>query len=121
MIRKKILVVDDEEDILRVIERRLSGAGYAVITATNGQDAITLAKKDHPDLIVLDIVMPDMDGGDVAYVLENDHRTKDIPIIFLTALLSIKEEKSKKEIAGKSFLAKPYNPEDLIKTIQKLL
>ncbi len=118
--QKKILVVDDERDVLTVVSKRLSDAGYFVITATNGKDAIWIAKKERPNLILLDIMMPDMDGGQVGYTLKNIPETKDIPVVFLTCLISKDEEKKGSNvIAGNYFIAKPYNPEDLLKEIGK--
>ncbi len=80
---KKVLIVDDEPDVLEVLGRRLTQAGYQVIKAQNGEDGILKAKKELPNLIILDIIMPDMDGGSVANKLKEDKTTKDIPIIFL--------------------------------------
>lgn len=121
--QKKILIVDDEEDVLKGLEKRLSGAGYSVVKATNGQDAIIMAKDQHPDLILLDIMMPGMDGGQVSQALKDNSTTKDIPVIFLTCLVS-KEEEGKKisaVAAGEHFIAKPYDPYDLLKEIAKQL
>jgi CheY-like chemotaxis protein len=73
--KKKILIVDDEPDVLSVLGKSLSVEGYSVITADNGNDAITLAKSEHPDLITLDILMPDIDGGKVAEKLREDPRS----------------------------------------------
>jgi len=120
MTGKKILVVDDERDTLEVLEKRLSHAGYSVIKTDNGKDAIKMAKKEHPDLILLDIAMPDMGGGEVADRLEEDIDTKNIPIIFLTCLFTKEDEAVQgHEIYGKVFIAKPYNSEDLLKEIKK--
>jgi CheY-like chemotaxis protein len=121
MEKKKILIVDDEEHILIMLQNRLVNAGYAVLMATNGKDAINLAKKEIPALIISDIVMPDVDGGDIAAALADDPATKDIPIIFLTAILKKEEEKEKRVVLGRRFIAKPYDPEELLREIDKLL
>jgi CheY-like chemotaxis protein len=121
MEKKKILIVDDEEHILIMLQNRLVNAGYAVLMATNGKDAINLAKKEIPALIISDIVMPDVDGGDIAAALADDPATKDIPIIFLTAILKKEEEKEKRVVLGRRFMAKPYDPEELLREIDKLL
>lgn len=117
---KKILVVDDEKDVLTVLEKRLTIAGYFVLKADNGADAISLAKSRRPDLILLDIVMPNMDGGQVANMLKEDPQTKDIPIIFVTCLVR-KEEAGDKEllVAGNYFIAKPYDPDELIREVKR--
>jgi CheY-like chemotaxis protein len=117
--KKKILIVDDEEHVLLVLENRLSKAGYSVIKATNGKDAIALAKEELPELIISDLFMPDIDGADVVGMLEQDPKTKDIPVIFLTALLRKDEEKERKIVSGRYFLAKPYDPDQLLKEVAK--
>lgn len=120
MVEKKILVVDDERDTLEVLEKRLSHAGYSIIKTDNGKDAIRIAKKEQPDLILLDIAMPDMSGGEVSDQLSEDINTKNIPIIFLTCLFTKEDEAIQgHEIYGKVFIAKPYNPEELLKEIKK--
>jgi CheY-like chemotaxis protein len=117
MAGKKILVVDDEEDIRMVVERRLVTAGYAVVTAGNGRDGLLAAKKERPDLILLDINMPDMDGGEVGQQLKSDPGTAGIPIIYLTALA----DRTIREAGGQHFLSKPYNPKELLEAISKYI
>lgn len=122
MTGKKILIVDDEKDILEMLEKRLSSTGYSVIKADNGKDAIDMAKKEQPDLILLDIAMPGMSGGEVAEKLKDDPDARDIPIVFLTCLFTKEDEAVQgHEIYGKVFIAKPYNPEDLLREIKKRL
>ena len=119
---KKILVVDNERDVLFVLKERLVAEGYFVITADNGKDAIRLAKSKAPDLIILDIMMPEMDGTDVAAELREDPVAKDIPVIFLTAMFSKREEKdAERVVAGNVVLAKPFETKDLLAEIKKLL
>lgn len=122
MLKKKILVVDDEKDILEVLEKRLSSAGYDVIKVDNGKDAIRIAREQKPDLIVLDIVMPEIDGAMVAETLKQDVSTKGIPIIFLTCLLTKKEESILgHKIHGHFFIAKPFDQEELLSEIKKTI
>lgn len=121
MAEKKILIVDDDEVLLKILDKKLSSAGCSVAKATNGKDAISIARRRRPDLIILDIMMPAMNGIEVAKELEKDYATKDIPIIFLTALLTKEEEKERKVIRGRSCLAKPLNMKDLLKEIKKHL
>lgn len=120
---RKILIVDDEKDTLSVLEKALTTEGYSVITADNGKDAKMLAKSMQPELIMLDIMMPDMDGTEVAARLKEDCETKDIPIIFVTCLLSKEEEKTIEDhaISGHVFIAKPYDIEGLLAQIERLL
>ncbi len=120
MANKKILIVDDEKDVLAVLEKRLSLSGYSVIKAENGKEAVAIARSQHPDLVVLDIMMPGMDGGETAQVLKDDPLTADIPVIFLTCLLRREEAGGRPVvIGGHFFVAKPYNPEELLQEIKK--
>ncbi len=119
---KKILVVDDEKDVLFMLEKRLTAEGYSVITTTNGTNAIALAKSQHPDIIILDIVMPGMDGGEVAAKLREHPLTRSIPVIFLTVLLSKEEEHQENHMIGSNItLAKPFDTEELLAQINGLL
>ncbi len=118
--RKKILVVDDEQDVLTILDKRLSWEGYAVIKADNGKDALRLARQEHPNLILLDILMPETSGAEVAEQLKSDSCTRDIPVMFLTCLVTKKDEIEKgHEIGGNFFIAKPYNPKELVVEIKK--
>jgi CheY-like chemotaxis protein len=119
---KKILVVDDEKDMLFMLEKRLTSEGYSVITATNGTNAIALAKSQHPDLIILDVLMPGMDGGEVAAKLKEHPLTRSIPVIFLTALLTKTEEcQENHTISNNITFAKPLDKEELLAQIKELL
>jgi DNA-binding response OmpR family regulator len=123
MHKQRILIVDDERDALRILEKELAARGYSIIAADNGNDALNLAKSEHPDLIVLDIWMPDMDGSEVAARLKEDLTTKDIPIIFLTCLFQKREEEEEqgRVVAGKVLMAKPYSISALSTRIRELL
>ena len=122
MNKKKILIVDDENDTLTVLEKGLTGEGYSVITASNGRDGVNSARSNHPDLIILDIFLPDISGNQVAEMLKEEPGTRDIPVIFLSCLFSKEFEKEKDNIAdGNIFFAKPYDAEQLSTEIEKLL
>ena len=122
MENKKILIVDDEHDILTMLSKRLKAEGYSVITADCGKNALITAKSQHIDLVILDVVLPDMEGGEVAAKLNNDHRTKDIPVIFLTALLPKSEEWERKHLIGGNITySKPYDEVELIEQIEHIL
>lgn len=118
----KILVVDDEKNLLLVLQTLLTNQGYSVFAASRGKDALIMAKSKRPDLIILDIMLPDMHGPKVAEELKEDIDTKDIPILFLTALLTKKEEGEKKRFAGNNVvIAKPFDTNQLLNEIEKLL
>ena len=122
MKKKKILIVDDDKDVLSVLEKRLTAEKYSVISADNGQDALILAKAQHPHLIILDIIIPSIDGAEVAGKLREDPETRNIPVIFLTCMLTQEEEKQKRHrIAGNIFIAKPYDIKELLSEIKKLV
>ena len=122
MEQKKILIVDDEEDVLSLLKIRLTAKGYFVITATNGKDALMLANSKHPDIIVLDILMPGMDGPEIATRLKESPGTRDIPVMFLTCLYAKAEESESGHLVGDRLIfAKPFDSEELADTIEKLL
>jgi len=113
-----ILIVDDDKVTLRTLEKILIREGYCVIPLSLGKEVIRIAKDRNPDLIILDIMMPDMDGGDVAAVLKNDPVTKRIPIIFLSSLVTKREEESSSSKYGLYFISKPFEREELLRKIR---
>jgi CheY-like chemotaxis protein len=119
--KKQILVVDDDPISIEILRKSLSEAGYSVISASNGSQALKIAAKMSPNLIVLDIVMPGLDGGEVANILKKDIITKNIPIIFLSSLIKEKEEKIYSDKDKIAHLSKPYNQEKMLKEIKKQL
>lgn len=121
MDRKDVLIVDDDIITQNMLKTALGNAGYGTIVASNGKEALDLAAGRLPGVIILDIMMPDMDGGEVADILRKNPRTKEIPIIFLSSLISKQEEKTgaKKDIV--SFLSKPYNREILLNEVRRYL
>lgn len=117
----KILVIDDEHDILDTVSARLIAAGYAVVTADTGEGGFAKAVKEKPDLILLDIMLPDIDGGVVAAKLRANVLTKKIPVIFLTCIVSDKEIEGKDTIGGNMFIAKPFKSDELLAKIRDVL
>lgn len=119
---KKILAVDDDPEILRLLEKRLRLVGYEVITTTNGNEAVDLARRELPNLVILDILMPGMDGSEVAAKLYEDPKTKEIPVLFLTCLFTKTEEKFEGHEFGRHyFVAKPFDPKDLLNEVAKII
>ena len=122
MDRKNILIIDDEKDVLMVLEKGLTAEGYSVIAASNGNEAIDLAKSRHPNLVILDVLMPGMDGGEVARKLKDMPETKDIPVIFLTGMFPTrKESEDFQMIADHVLFYKPYEILKLINVIENVL
>jgi CheY-like chemotaxis protein len=120
----KVLVVDDEVDFCYFVQKNLMHEGiFDVITATNGKDGIELAESELPDIILLDLVMPDMPGEDVAAALKENPATADIPILFITALASKDDivDREDNKIGNNYMLPKPVRTKKLIKTILKIL
>lgn len=119
--KETILIVDDEADLLDLIEYNLEKEGYNVLKAENGQDGIKLARKHNPDLIILDIMMPQMTGIEVCQVLKDDPVLKIRPVIFLTARSDEKTEIEGLEMGADDFLSKPISTSKLISRIRTVL
>jgi len=119
--KKKILITDDEADLREVLSMRLSKAGYNILEADNGKDALRIAKEEEPNLIILDIMMPEMDGMSVSQQLKENVVTKDIPIIFLTGLQDKTTESSDHRSGVNIIFAKPYEPKELLAIVKKLI
>lgn len=121
MDKKRILIVDDEAGITRTLKLYLEATGaYEVRTENQGRRALPAAREFRPNLVLLDVVMPDIDGGTVAAQFDADAALKDIPVVFLTALVSNKEIGSQgRSIGGRPFLAKPLDPKKLIEYVEQ--
>jgi len=121
MYKKRVLIIDDEENFCKLVKKNIEQTGeFEVHIATNGEDGIRLARGIKPDLILLDIIMPGMDGGDVATLIKDDKNIKDTPIVFLTAI--VKEEESSPQASftrGYALLAKTVTVGELIACIKK--
>lgn len=120
---KTVLVVDNDAGALQVVARGLQTRGYSVIKTDRSPDTIILAKSNRPDVILLDLLMPDMDGAAVAASLKEDPQTCDIPIIFTTCLFSNQEQSGRKDhiIAGHMTFPKPYDIDELAGEMEKLI
>ena len=119
--RKKILVVDDEAEIVELVSFSLKQAGYSIGTAFNGMDAIKKARSLEPDLIVLDVMMPELDGFAVCEILRRDPATASIPIMMLTALSSELGRVAGLGSGASDFVTKPFSPRLLVQRIEELL
>jgi CheY-like chemotaxis protein len=110
---KKILIVDDEVTFLNTLEMQLRDAGYEVITAQNGTEGLVRCRAEKPDVVILDIFMPGMQGNRVAETISEDPVTAQIPVILTTSFLTRKEMPGDNLLGGRRFLAKPFKFEAL--------
>lgn len=118
---QKILIVDDEPDILELVEYNLKKEGYTVFTASNGQEGIAIAKKVHPDLIVLDIMMPKMDGIEACRLMRAIPEFKNTFMVFLTARSEEYSEIAGFNVGADDYIAKPIKPRALVSRINAIL
>ncbi len=119
--QKRILIVDDEEDILSVLKFRLEANNYEALTASDGQEGLNKARTEKPDLIILDLMLPKLDGYKVCRMLKFDESYKAIPIIMFTARVQQKDEELGKEMGADAYVTKPFEPEVLLEKIRQLL
>jgi len=119
--KKRILAVDDEKHIVRLVEVNLQRAGFEVATAYDGREALEKVKQDPPDLIVLDVMMPQLDGFSVLKALKQDPATKHIPVIMLTAKAQDADVFRGWQSGVDSYLTKPFNPLELITFVERIL
>jgi DNA-binding response OmpR family regulator len=117
----KILVVDDTDTNIKLLRALLKGAGYEVVTATCGQEGLTAATTEHPDLILLDIMMPDLTGYEVCQRLRAAPETRQTPIVFLTALHEMEDHVKGMDVGGDDVLTKPINKLELLTRVKSLL
>lgn len=123
MAKQRILLVDDEPDIVEVLKFRLEQAGYEIIIARDGIEALEKAYIEVPDLIVLDIVMPKMDGYQVCKALKESRNEKysSMPIIMITAQAKLADERAQAASSADDFVVKPFEAEELLGKIKRLL
>ena len=118
---KKILVVEDEEDLVIALSARLKATGYEVLVARDGLEALTKARMINPDLILLDLMLPKMDGYKVARLLKFDQRYKRIPILMLTARGQEMDQELGRQAGADDYMVKPFNSAELMERIKDLL
>jgi two-component system alkaline phosphatase synthesis response regulator PhoP len=121
MSEKTILVADDESHILHVVSLKLRNAGFRVITARDGQEALEMAQAQHPDLLITDYHMPQLSGLELCQRLKQDARTADIPAIMLTARGYHLEPRDTEESGILRMLSKPFSPRHLLSTVNEVL
>ncbi len=117
----KILVVDDEADLVRLIGYALQIEGYDIVTATNGQDALRAVQSERPDLVVLDVMLPDLSGVEVCRRLRDQPATAHLPIMMLSARSQVSDKVKALQAGADEYITKPYNPDELLQTIHALI
>jgi two-component system alkaline phosphatase synthesis response regulator PhoP len=121
MSKGKILVVDDEIYIVHILDFSLGMEGYDVVTALDGEQALDKLKSEKPDLIVLDIMMPKLDGYEVCKAIKSDPATKQIPVILLSAKGRNVDQKMGFDVGADDYITKPFSPRKLVERINQLL
>ena len=117
----RVLIIDDEAPIRLLCRVNLEAEGMEVIEAPDGESGIEKARHERPDVILLDVMMPRLDGWDVAEVLVRDELTKQMPIIFLTARAEVRDRARGLDIGGIEYITKPFNPLELAPLIEALM
>ena len=117
----RVLIVDDDPDILRLVSYNIGQAGFEVIAASTGRKALEIAQKQHPDLIILDIMLPDVDGMEVCRTLRQQYPSRRIPIIMLTARGEEIDRVVGFELGADDYVAKPFSPRELVLRVKSIL
>ncbi len=121
MAKEKILIVEDEKDIVKMLDYNLKKEGFKTLSAHNGEDGLDMARKENPDLILLDLMLPGVDGLDVCKAIKNEAKTSHIPIIILTAKAQETDKIVGLELGADDYMTKPFSPRELIARIKALL
>ncbi len=119
--KEKILIVEDNEDILMLLKSMLKSKGYRIVTADNGEDALRLAKEEEPQLVLLDLTLPKIDGYSVCRMLKDSESTKYIPVIIITCRSSLEEKILGLEVGADDYIVKPFQKEEVLARVKSLL
>ena len=119
--KKKILLVEDEPEFRLALRTRLEASGYDVIEAEDGAGGLEAARHQNPDLIILDVLLPGMDGFKVARLLKSDTKHRDIPLLMLTVMSQQSDRKMGQAVGVDAYLIKPYQPQELLDTVSTLV
>jgi two-component system, OmpR family, alkaline phosphatase synthesis response regulator PhoP len=121
MAKETILIVEDEKDIVKMLDYNLKKEGFKTLSSRNGEDALDFAAKEHPDLIILDLMLPGMDGLEVCKALKNNSKTALVPVIMLTAKSQESDKIVGLELGADDYITKPFSPRELIARIKAIL
>ena len=119
--KPRILLVDDEPSIVKMVGKRLEVEGFDVIVAMDGQDGLAKAQTEHPDLLILDLMLPKLNGYEICTMLKQDTRYQKIPIVLFTAKAQDKDEKLGMECGANAYVRKPFRAQELIEKMRTLL
>jgi DNA-binding response OmpR family regulator len=119
--KKTILLVEDEPDFRMALRIRLQANGYKVLEAEDGVAGLDMARSQNPDLIILDVMLPKMEGYKVARLLKFDEKHRNIPIIMLTARSQQSDRETGSSVGANAYMTKPFKPEELLEVLKKLL
>ncbi len=120
MYREKILIVDDEVDIRRLVKSSL-GTYYTILEASNGEQAVNITRTEKPALVLMDILMPKMDGYTACHAIKTDQATKAIPVVMLTGVGHALNRKLAQELGADGYITKPFGSRELLDIIDRLL
>ena len=118
---KKILIVEDNLDVIYILRRQVANLGYDTLLATNGREAVEMAATHLPDLILMDIMLPEMDGLEATRLIRGNPKTNSIPILAATARVTMKDRQECLQNGCDDYIPKPFTPTQLASTIEKLL
>lgn len=119
--RKKVLIVDDESSMVSVLQRHVSNAGYEFVSASNGQEALEKIEKEEPDLVLLDLVMPGMNGFETCRRIRENEKTKKLPVLIITALRGQSDSAAATASGANEFIVKPIDGAELAKRLRARL
>ena len=120
-VKRRVLVVDDEPNIAKIVKKQLEVSGYDVIVAGDGEMALTKVREEHPEVILLDVMLPKRNGYEVLGILKQDEQLKHIPVMMLTARAQQQDQQTSLEHGADAYLAKPFQLEELVEQVQALL
>lgn len=118
---RKVLVADDERNIRHILDFSLHAEGFTVLSAHNGEDAFKQAVEERPDLVILDVMMPGQGGVETCRKLKRDPRTKNIPVILLTAMATREDRETGLAAGADRYITKPFSPQKVVETVLELL
>ena len=119
--QKRILVVDDDREIIRLVRAYLEKAGYETLIAYNGETALHMLRREQPDLLILDLMLPDRDGWDITRLIRQDAKLKATPIMMLTARVDDEDKIVGLELGADDYITKPFNPREVLARVRALL